>query len=136
MIKLLFALIVMVSTVEAQTPAEILEAQIVGLQTQRDSIKADSLAGVYNDLTQADSTLAANSISIITHIGYGWTVSYDFPAFDFSDSTFSADKAGLKSLAIMTLKTTYGGIVDGDYVRMNYREIDNEVITALADIIK
>ena len=134
MIKLLFALIVMVSTVEAQTSD--LENQIKALQAQIDSTRGDSTAGVINTTVQLDSTLAANNIKIINKPHANGNYDSQWIGVDFSDSTFSADKAVQKSLAILTLKSIYKGQVNGDIVRVRKDRINAESIAAIAEIIR
>ena len=134
MIKLLFALIVMVSTVEAQTAD--LENQIKTLQTQLDSTRGDSTAGVINTTVQLDSTLAANNIKITNKSHQNGNFDPMWIAWDFSDSVFSADKALQKRFAISILKNTYKGQVNGDFVRVRKDRINAESIAAVANIIK
>ena len=85
---------------------------------------------------QADSTLAANNIAVVSKPHSNGNYDSQWVGVDFSDSTFSADKAGQKSLAILTLKSIYKGQVSGDFVRVRKDRINAESIAAIADIIK
>ena len=115
---------------------EELEAQIAIAQAQLDSSRADSTALVVDAIVQADSTLAANNIAVISKPHSSGNYDSQWVGVDFSDSTFSADKAGQKSLAILALRSIYKGQVSGDFVRVRKDRINAESIAAIADIIK
>ena len=117
------------------TTAEI-EAQIKTLERTVHKQKADSTALVVDVIVQADSTLAANNIAAISKAHDNGNYDKQWVAVDFSDSTFSADKAAQKSVAILMLKTLYRGQVSGDFVRVRKDRINAESIAAIADIIK
>jgi hypothetical protein len=133
--KALLLIALLAAPCYAQTTAE-LEAQIAVLQAQADSTRADSTALVVDLLVQADSTLAANNIAVISKPHANGNYDSQWIGVDFSDSTFSADKAGQKSLAILTLKSIYKGQVNGDIVRVRKDRINAESIAAIAEIIK
>tara|TARA_R110000737_G_scaffold244761_4_gene255592 strand:- start:106 stop:510 length:405 start_codon:yes stop_codon:yes gene_type:complete len=115
---------------------EELEAQIATAQAQLDSSRADSTALVVDVIVQADSTLAANNIAVINKPHSNGNYDSQWVGVDFSDSTFSADKAAQKSLAILALRSIYKGQVSGDFVRVRKDRINAESIAAIADIIK
>ena len=115
---------------------EDIEAQILALQSTLEEQKADSTATALDVIVQADSTLAANNIAVTSKPHSNGNYDSQWVAVDFSDSTFSADKAGQKSLAILALKSIYKGQVSGDFVRVRKDRINAESIAAIADIIK
>jgi hypothetical protein len=115
---------------------EDIETQILALRATLEEQQADSTATALNVIVQADSTLAANNITVINKPHSNGNYDSQWVGVDFSDSTFSADKAGQKSLAILTLKSIYKGQVNGDIVRVRKDRINAESIAAIADIIK
>ena len=133
--KTLLIIALLVAPVYGATNAE-LEAQIATAQAQLDSSRADSTALVVDAIVQADGTLAANNIAVINKPHSNGNYDSMWVGVDFSDSTFSADKAVQKSLAILTLKSIYKGQVNGDIVRVRKDRINAESIAAIADIIK
>jgi len=133
--KTLLIIALLAAPIYGATNAE-LEAQIATAQAQLDSSRADSTALVVDAIVQADSTLAANNITVINKPHSNGNYDSQWVGVDFSDSTFSADKAGQKSLAILALKSIYKGQVNGDVVRVRKDRINAESIAAIADIIK
>ena len=118
----------------AETTAT-LQVQIDALKAAQGSLLADSTATVCNDLVQADSTLAANNIKVVAHIGYGWAVSWDYPAWDFSDSTFSADKPVEKAAVKKLVQTLHNGFIVDDFVRFRKDKCESTIVT-VKDIVK
>jgi hypothetical protein len=105
--KYLFALILLVAPLSAQqTPAE-LDAAIAALEEQRYELKADSVVAIYNAVIQADSALVANNVKIVSDIGYGWRVSWDYLGVQFDSTATGVDKAKA-DLAIRMLKSDFG----------------------------
>lgn len=94
------------------TPLQDADALAVLAKTTADSLRADSLATAINVGFQADSTMVADEVAVVTHIGYGWTVSWDYPAVDLSGLV------GIeKTYSIKTIVSDHKGIQDGDQVR-------------------
>jgi len=133
--KTLLIIALLAAPIYGATNEEI-ETQILALQSTLEEQKADSTATALNVIVQADSTLAANNITVINKPHSNGNYDSQWVGVDFSDSTFSADKAGQKSLAILTLKSVYKGQVNGDIVRVRKDRINAESIAAIADIIK
>jgi len=133
--KTLLIIALLAAPIYGATNEEI-ETQILALQSTLEEQKADSTATALNAIVQADSTLAANNITVINKPHSNGNYDSMWVGVDFSDSTFSADKAGQKSLAILTLKSVYKGQVNGDIVRVRKDRINAESIAAIADIIK
>ena len=133
--KTLLIIALLAAPIYGATNEEI-ETQILALQSTLEEQKADSTATALNVIVQADSTLAANNITVINKPHSNGNYDSQWVGVDFSDSTFSADKAGQKSLAILTLKSIYKGQVNGDIVRVRKDRINAESIAAIADIIK
>jgi lipopolysaccharide export system protein LptA len=133
--KTLLIIALLAAPIYGATNEEI-ETQILALQSTLEEQKADSTATALNVIVQADSTLAANNITVINKPHSNGNYDSMWVGVDFSDSTFSADKAGQKSLAILTLKSVYKGQVNGDIVRVRKDRINAESIAAIADIIK
>ena len=105
--KYLFALFLLVAPLSAQqTPAE-LDAAIAALEEQRYELKADSVVAIYNAVIQADSALVANNVQIVSDIGYGWKVSWDYLGVQFDSTATGMDKAKA-DLAIRMLKSDFG----------------------------
>ena len=133
--KTLLIIALLAAPIYGATNEEI-ETQILALQSTLEEQKADSTATALNVIVQADGTLAANNIAVINKPHSNGNYDSMWVGVDFSDSTFSADKAGQKSLAILTLKSVYKGQVNGDIVRVRKDRINAESIAAIADIIK
>jgi len=133
--KTLLIIALLAAPIYGATNEEI-ETQILALQSTLEEQQADSTATALNVIVQADSTLAANNITVINKPHSNGNYDSQWVGVDFSDSTFSADKAGQKSLAILTLKSVYKGQVNGDIVRVRKDRINAESIAAIADIIK
>ena len=133
--KTLLFIALLAAPIYGATNTEI-EAQILALRATLEEQQADSTATALNVIVQADSTLAANNITVINKPHSNGNYDSQWVGVDFSDSTFSADKAGQKSLAILTLKSIYKGQVNGDIVRVRKDRINAESIAAIADIIK
>ena len=133
--KTLLIIALLAAPIYGATNEEI-ETQILALQSTLEEQKADSTALVVDVIVQADSTLAANNIAVINKPHSNGNYDSQWVGVDFSDSTFSADKAVQKSLAILTLKSIYRGQVNGDIVRVRKDRINAESIAAIADIIK
>ena len=133
--KTLLIIALLAAPIYGATNEEI-ETQILALQSTLEEQKADSTATALNVIVQADSTLAANNITVINKPHSNGNYDSQWVGVDFSDSTFSADKAGQKSLAILTLESIYKGQVNGDIVRVRKDRINAESIAAIADIIK
>jgi lipopolysaccharide export system protein LptA len=133
--KTLLIIALLAAPIYGATNEEI-ETQILALQSTLEEQKADSTATALNVIVQADSTLAANNITVINKPHSNGNYDSMWVGVDFSDSTFSADKAGQKSLAILALKSVYKGQVNGDIVRVRKDRINAESIAAIADIIK
>ena len=133
--KTLLIIVLLAAPIYGATNAEI-EAQILALQSTLEEQRADSTATALNVIVQADSTLAANNITVINKPHSNGNYDSQWVGVDFSDSAFSADKAGQKSLAILTLESIYKGQVNGDIVRVRKDRINAESIAAIADIIK
>jgi|TARA_R110002167_G_scaffold14597_1_gene58972 hypothetical protein len=133
--KTLLIIALLAAPVYGATNEEI-ETQILALQSTLEEQQADSTALVVDAIVQADSTLAANNIAVVSKPHSNGNYDSQWVGVDFSDSTFSADKAGQKSLAILTLKSIYKGQVSGDFVRVRKDRINAESIAAIADIIK
>ena len=107
--KYLFALFLLVAPLSAQqTPAE-LDAAIAALEEQRYELKADSVVAIYNAVIQADSALVANNVQIVSDIGYGWKVSWDYLGVQFDSTATGVDKANA-DLAIRMLKSDFGAV--------------------------
>ena len=107
--KYLFALFLLVAPLSAQqTPAE-LDAAIAALEEQRYELKADSVVAIYNAVIQADSALVANNLQIVSDIGYGWKVSWDYLGVQFDSTATGVDKAKA-DLAIRMLKSDFGAV--------------------------
>ncbi len=133
--KTLLIIALLAAPVYGATNEEI-ETQILALQSTLEEQQADSTALVVDAIVQADSTLAANNIAVVSKPHSNGNYDSQWVGVDFSDSTLSADKAGQKSLAILTLKSIYKGQVSGDIVRVRKDRINAESIAAIADIIK
>ena len=133
--KTLLIIVLLAAPIYGATNAEI-EAQILALQSTLEEQRADSTATALNVIVQADSTLAANNIAVISKPHSNGNYDSQWVGVDFSDSTFSVDKAAQKSLAILALKSIYKGQVNGDVVRVRKDRINAESIAAIADIIK
>ena len=133
--KTLLIIALLAAPIYGATNEEI-ETQILALQSTLEEQKADSTATALNVIVQADSTLAANNITVINKPHSNGNYDSMWVGVDFSDSTFSADKAVQRSLAILTLKSVYKGQVNGDIVRVRKDRINAESIAAIADIIK
>tara|TARA_R110002060_G_scaffold51773_1_gene62803 strand:- start:503 stop:907 length:405 start_codon:yes stop_codon:yes gene_type:complete len=133
--KTLLIIALLAAPIYGATNEEI-EAQILALQSTLWEQQADSTALVVDVIVQADSTLAANNIAVISKPHSNGNYDSQWVGVDFSDSTFSADKAAQKSLAILALKSIYKGQVNGDVVRVRKDRINAESIAAIADIIK
>ena len=133
--KTLLIIALLAAPIYGATNEEI-ETQILALQSTLEEQKADSTATALNVIVQADSTLAANNITVINKPHSNGNYDSQWVGVDFSDSTFSADKAVQRSLAILTLKSIYKGQVNGDVVRVRKDRINAESIAAIADIIK
>jgi len=133
--KTLLIIALLAAPIYGATNEEI-ETQILALRATLEEQQADSTATALNVIVQADSTLAANNITVINKPHSNGNYDSMWVGVDFSDSTFSADKAGQKSLAILTLKSVYKGQVNGDIVRVRKDRINAESIAAIADIIK
>ena len=133
--KTLLIIALLAAPIYGATNEEI-ETQILALRATLEEQQADSTALVVDVIVQADSTLAANNIAVINKPHSNGNYDSQWVGVDFSDSTFSADKAVQKSLAILTLKSIYRGQVNGDIVRVRKDRINAESIAAIADIIK
>ena len=133
--KTLLIIALLAAPIYGATNEEI-ETQILALRATLEEQQADSTATALNVIVQADSILAANNITVINKPHSNGNYDSQWVGVDFSDSTFSADKAGQKSLAILTLKSIYKGQVSGDFVRVRKDRINAESIAAIADIIK
>ena len=119
--KYLFALLLLVAPLSAQqTPAE-LDAAIAALEEQRYELKADSVVAIYNAVIQADSALVANNVQIVSDIGYGWKVSWDYLGVQFDSTATGVDKAKA-DLAIRMLKSDFGAVTStkASRVRLHY----------------
>ena len=119
--KYLFALFLLVAPLSAQqTPAE-LDAAIAALEEQRYELKADSVVAIYNAVIQADSALVANNVQIVSDIGYGWKVSWDYLGVQFDSTATGVDKAKA-DLAIRMLKSDFGAVTStkASRVRLHY----------------
>ena len=133
--KTLLIIALLAAPIYGATNEEI-ETQILALRATLEEQQADSTATALNVIVQADSTLAANNITVINKPHSNGNYDSQWVGVDFSDSTFSADKAGQKSLAILALKSIYKGQVNGDVVRVRKDRINAESIAAIADLIK
>ena len=133
--KTLLIIALLAAPIYGATNEEI-ETQILALRATLEEQQADSTALVVDVIVQADSTLAANNIAVINKPHSNGNYDSQWVGVDFSDSTFSVDKAAQKSLAILALKSIYKGQVNGDIVRVRKDRINAESIAAIADIIK
>lgn len=133
--KLLFSLMVMASSVTAQTVAE-QDSIIAAATNMKHKLMADSTAIAINETVQLNSVLADNNIKIVSKSHQNGNFDSQWVAWDFSDSTFSADKSLQKRIAILLIKNTYFGQVNGDFVRVRKDRVNSESIAAIADIIE